>query len=126
MSKSEIENTITALDKQLTDLKLREEQINIEKDALREINKKIALVVGESKPEKGLKSEPLKDSFLLFFAVILGAIGTELLNVYFIDHNNLLSLAISIPYILIASFVGGYFTYFVVFILPKWLKRIRS
>jgi phosphate/sulfate permease len=80
----------------------------------------------DKKDSDSIKSEALKDSYLLFFAIILGAIGAILINSYFAHPQDFGSLVEVIVYLLVASFIGGHLPYFLAYILPKWIKKWRN
>jgi uncharacterized membrane protein YoaK (UPF0700 family) len=71
------------------------------------------------------KRMALKDSFLLYFAVILGAIGAIWINYYFV-HPDFWFGVVMIVYLLFASFIGGYLTYCLVYVIPKYTKKLRK
>jgi hypothetical protein len=106
--------------------KLEKEVKQIRKD-LEDINKKIDLVVDElrKKDSDSEKHTGLKDSYQLFFAVILGALGAEILHPIF--ELTLLSqypwifgmyVFVTVTLLIILSFIGGY--------LPRWIAKIKK
>lgn len=69
------------------------------------------------------KRETLKDSYLLFFAVVLGAIGADLINDYFANYHNWVLLLITVVYLLGASLSVGYLIHFLIYTLPKRKRK---
>jgi Flp pilus assembly protein TadB len=105
---------------------LEKEIKQIKKD-LENINKKIDLVIDElrKKNSDSEKHAGLKDSYQLFFAVILGALGAELLHPIF--ELTLLNqfpwifgmyVFVIVTLLIVLSFIGGY--------LPRWIAKIKK
>jgi hypothetical protein len=69
------------------------------------------------------RQQLFKDAYLLFFAVILGAIGADLINAYFANYHDWVLLAITVVYLLVASLIVTYLIYFLIYTLPK--RKIR-
>jgi hypothetical protein len=94
---------------------------------INERNKKIDLAIDElrKKDSESEKHTGLKDSYQLFFAVILGALGAEILHPIF--ELTLLNqypwifgmyVFVTVTLLIILSFIGGY--------LPRWIVKIKK
>lgn len=108
----------------MANVDLEKEIKEIRKD-LDTLNKKIDLVIDKSKEKDSEKRAGLKDSYQLFFAVILGAIGAELLHPIFEPTfiNQFpwifgVYVFVIVTLLIILSIIGGY--------LPRWIANLKK